>query len=164
MSGIWLRLMLQNRSQMYKICLARERSDLQADTLATPPGSGTIAHNVHESEQSLLLLNLARRSHLARIAVHSSCRCNVFASIQFTKAIKVKEVDMECPQCKGLKIIHVRAVPGVHQRYDVECPVCDGTGELPDSAGTPNRCPACGEPVCAGETWCDRHKPAEQFE
>ncbi|MDP8935190.1 MAG: hypothetical protein M3N42_13880 [Cyanobacteriota bacterium] len=34
---------------------------------------------------------------------------------------------MECPGCKGLKIIHVRAVPGVHQQYDVECPVCDGT-------------------------------------
>ena len=71
---------------------------------------------------------------------------------------------MECPECKGLKIIHIRAVPGVHQQYDVECPVCDGTGELPDSAELPNHCPACGEPVRAGETWCDRHKPAKQCE
>jgi len=44
---------------------------------------------------------------------------------------------MKCPECKGLKIIHVRAVPGVHQQYDVECPACDGTGELPDSAEFP---------------------------
>jgi len=71
---------------------------------------------------------------------------------------------MECPGCKGLKIIHVRAVPGVHQQYDVECPVCGGTGELPDSAELPNHCPACGEPVRAGETRCDRHKSAEQLE
>ena len=96
--------------------------------------------------------------------LYSVTRCNVFASIQFSKAIKVKEIDMECPGCKGLKIIHVRAVPGVHQQYDVECPVCDGTGELPDSAELPNHCPACGEPVRAGETWCDRHKSAEQLE
>ena len=164
MSGIWLRLMLQSRSQMYKISLAWERSDLQAGILAIPPESGTIAHNVHESEQSLLPLNLDRRSDLARTAVHSPCRCNVFASIQFTKTIKVKEIGMECPGCKGIKIIHVRAVPGVHQQYDVECPVCDGTGELPDSAELPNHCPACGEPVRVGETWCDRHKPAEQLE
>ena len=164
MSSIWLRLMLQSRIQMYKISLAWERSDLQAGILAIPPESGTIAHNVHESEQSLLPLNWGKRSHLARTAVHSSCRCNVFASIQFTKAIKVKEVDMECPQCKGLKIILVRAVTGVHQKYDVECPACGGTGELPDSAELPNHCSACGEPVRAGETWCDRHKPAEQLE
>ena len=71
---------------------------------------------------------------------------------------------MECPRCKGLKIIHVRAVPGVHQQYDVECPVCGGTGELPNSAELPKHCPACGEPIHAGETWCDRHKPAEQLE
>ena len=149
---------------MYKISLAWERSGLQPGTLAIPLESGTIAHNGNESEQSLLSLNLAKRSHLARIAVHSSCRCNVFALIQFTKAIKVKEIDMECSGCKGLKIIYVRAVPGVHQQYDVECPVCDGTGELPDSAELPNHCPACGEPVRAGETWCDRHKPVEQLE
>jgi hypothetical protein len=149
---------------MYKISLVWERSGLQAGTLAIPPEPGTIAHNEKESEQSLLLLNLGKRSHLARTAVHSSGRCNVFASIRFTKAIKVKEIDMECPGCKGLKIIHVRAVPGVHQQYDVECPVCDGTGELPDSAELSNHCPACGEPVRAGETWCDRHKPAEQLE
>jgi ribosomal protein S27E len=124
----------------------------------------TIAHNRNESEQSLLPLNLGKRSHLARTAVHSPCRCNVFASIQFTKAIKIKEIDMECPRCQGIKIIHVRAVPGVHQQYDVECPVCGGTGELPDSAELPNHCPVCGEPVRAGETWCDRHKPAEQLE
>ena len=164
MSSIWLRLMLQSRIQMYKISLAWERSHLQAGILAIPPESGTIAHNVHESEQSLLPLNWGKRSHLARTAVHSSCRCNVFASIQFTKAIKVKEIGMECSKCKGLKIIHVRAVPGVHQQYDVECPVCGGTGELPDSAELPNHCPACGEPVRAGETWCDRHKSAEQLE
>jgi len=96
--------------------------------------------------------------------LYSVTRCNVFASIQFIKAIKVKEIGMECPACKGLKIIHVRAVPGVHQQYDVECPVCDGTGELPGSAKLPNHCPACGEPVRAGETWCGRHKPAEQLE
>jgi len=164
MSGIWLRLMLQSRSQMYKISLAWERSDLQAGILVIPPESGTIAHNGKESEQSLWPLNLGKCSHLARTAVHSCCRCNVFASIQFTKAIKVKEVDMECPQCKGLTIIHVRAVPGVHQQYDVECPVCGGTGELPNSAELSKHCPACGEPVRPGETWCDRHKPAEQLE
>jgi DnaJ-class molecular chaperone len=48
---------------------------------------------------------------------------------------------MECPRCKGLTIIHVRAVPGVHQQYDVECPVCGGTGELPNSAELPKHCP-----------------------
>jgi hypothetical protein len=164
MSGIWLCLMLQSRSQKSKISLAWERNDLQAGILAIPPESGTIAHNVHESEQSLLSLNLGKRSHLARTAVHSFCRCNIFASIQFTKAIKVKEIGMECPRCKGLKIIHVRAVPGVHQQYDVECPVCEGTGELPDSAELPNHCPACGEPVRAGERWCDHHKPGKQLE
>jgi len=136
--------MLQSRSQMSKISLAWERNDLQAGILAIPPESGTIAHNGNESEQSVLPLNLGKCSHLAKTAVHSFCRCNVVASIQFTKAIKVKEIGMECPGCKGLKIIHVRAVPGVHQQYDVECPVCDGTGELPDSAELPNHCPACG--------------------
>jgi len=119
--------MLQSRIQMYKISWAWERSDLQASILTIPPESGTIAHNGNESEQNLLPLNLGKRSHLARTAVHSFCRCNVFASIQFTKAIKVKEIGMECPGCKELKIIHVRAVPGVHQQYDVECPICDGT-------------------------------------
>ena len=156
--------MLQSGSQMYKISLAWEWSDLQAGILAIPPESGTIANNVHESEQSLLPLNLDKRSHLARTAVHNPGRCNVFASIQFTQTIKVKEIGMECPGCKGLKIIHVRAVPGVHQQYDVECPVCEGTGEVSDSAELPNHCPACGEPVRAGETWCDRHKSAEQLE
>ena len=72
MSGIWLRLMLQSRSQMSKISLAWKRSDLQAGILAIPPESGTIAHNGKESEQSLLPLNLGKRSHLARTAVHSS--------------------------------------------------------------------------------------------
>jgi hypothetical protein len=33
----------------------------------------------------------------------------------------------------------------------VECPVCDGTGELPDSAEFPNHCPACGEPARWGD-------------
>jgi hypothetical protein len=51
------------------------------------------------SEQSLLPLNLGKRSQLARTALHSSCQCNVFASIQFTEAIKIKEIDMECPGC-----------------------------------------------------------------
>ncbi|MBD1831052.1 hypothetical protein NDI47_24325 [Microcoleus vaginatus GB1-A2] len=143
--------------------MAWERSDLQAGILAIPRKSGAIAHNGNESQQSLLSLNLGKRWHLASTAVHSSCRCNVFASIQFTKAIKVKEIGMECPRCKGLTIIHVRAVPGVHQQYDVECPVCGGTGELPNSTALPNHCSACGEPIRTGETWCDRHKPAEQF-
>ncbi len=49
---------------------------------------------------------------------------------------------MKCPECKGLRMIHIPAEPGIHQRYDMTCPTCDGTGEK----------------------WCDFHKAAEQFE
>ena len=48
---------------------------------------------------------------------------------------------MECPRCKGLKIIHVRAVPGVHQQYDVECPVCGGTLRASKLCRTPEKLP-----------------------
>jgi DnaJ-class molecular chaperone len=74
------------------------------------------------------------------------------------------EFQMQCPECEGLGMIHIPALPGVHQRYDMICPVCDGTGEIFDPEEFPNSCPACGEPIKADETWCEHHKGAEQFE
>jgi DnaJ-class molecular chaperone len=68
-----------------------------------------------------------------------------------------------CPECNGLKIIHIPAIPGVHKRYDMECPTCGGEGELPDREQFPNNCLACGEPIEAGKQWCEMHKEAAKF-
>jgi ribosomal protein S27E len=70
---------------------------------------------------------------------------------------------MKCPECDGQRIIHIPAEPGKHYRYDLTCPTCEGTGELPDSAEFPNNCPACGEPIHADQKWCDHHSEAEKF-
>ncbi|WP_190437526.1 zinc finger domain-containing protein [Trichocoleus sp. FACHB-90] len=68
-----------------------------------------------------------------------------------------------CPECNGSGQRHIAAVPGVHQQYDMECPTCDGTGRLPDPDKFPNNCPACGEPIMAGEERCRVHKQTEKF-
>jgi hypothetical protein len=70
---------------------------------------------------------------------------------------------MICPECKGLKIIHIPAIPGIHKRYDLECPACEGEGELPDRKQFPNNCLACGEPIEADKQWCEMHKEAAKF-
>jgi len=71
---------------------------------------------------------------------------------------------MKCPECQGRKFIHIPAEPGIHQRYDIICPTCDGAGELPDPSEFPDRCPACGEPVRAGQGWCDVHRGAADID
>lgn len=70
---------------------------------------------------------------------------------------------MICPQCNGEKMIHISAEPGIHQRYDVVCPICEGTGVLVDLIEFPNSCPACGEPIRADEEWCEFHKESSYF-
>ncbi|MEP0799064.1 hypothetical protein [Funiculus sociatus] len=68
-----------------------------------------------------------------------------------------------CSKCNGSGQMHIAAVPGVHQSYDMECPICDGTGRLPEQDKFPNTCPACGEPIMANEKWCRVHSKAEKF-
>lgn len=71
---------------------------------------------------------------------------------------------MRCPECNGLKKVHIPALEGIQRNYLINCPTCEGMGELPDPAEFPNHCPACGEPIKADQKWCETHKAAEQFE
>lgn len=64
---------------------------------------------------------------------------------------------MICSECSGEKFAHY---DGIY----IPCPICDGTGELPDRTEYPGNCPACGEPIKAGEIWCEFHRGAETLE
>lgn len=50
---------------------------------------------------------------------------------------------MICPECQGLKIIHISATKE-YQRYDLLCLTCEGTGMLPYKNEFPDHCLACG--------------------
>ncbi|MCG5062193.1 MAG: hypothetical protein KA714_30565 [Limnoraphis sp. WC205] len=71
---------------------------------------------------------------------------------------------MISPECEGLRKVHIPAQEGIQKSYLIDCPTCEGTGEISDRNVFANNCPACGEPIKADEKWCDFHKGAEQFD
>jgi hypothetical protein len=40
---------------------------------------------------------------------------------------------------------------------EIDCPTCEGQGELSDEPVL-HHCPAYGEPLKDGQIWCDEHK------
>jgi DnaJ-class molecular chaperone len=60
---------------------------------------------------------------------------------------------MICPECHGNGFIKI-------PEKEINCPTCEGDGELPDTTLHAKHCPACGEPIGEDQDWCEEHKAA----
>jgi DnaJ-class molecular chaperone len=78
---------------------------------------------------------------------------------------------MICPQCAGNGFIQLsEAIEGtvssqypLANRSEMNCPTCEGQGELSDIPAL-KHCPACGEPLYDGQSWCEEHQAAGLLE
>jgi DnaJ-class molecular chaperone len=66
---------------------------------------------------------------------------------------------MICSECSGNGFIKILGASPNNQETEINCPTCEGDGELPDTPAA-KHCPACGEPIAADRDWCDEHKGA----
>lgn len=60
---------------------------------------------------------------------------------------------MKCPECNGSKKICLDS-----EAEFLECPTCEGEGQIPDPMEFPNNCLACGEPILEDHDYCDFHE------
>ncbi|NJM67813.1 MAG: hypothetical protein HC851_20170 [Acaryochloris sp. RU_4_1] len=78
---------------------------------------------------------------------------------------------MICPECNGNGYICIPGTPDPWEtsqnpytnEKEINCSTCEGQGELPDEMPS-NYCSACGEPIAAGQRWCEEHRGAEDYE